>query len=81
MKKSEFIEQLKNMSNYTYIPELPEYAEGVEMGARQIINNIDRNYRHNISTELKGDSTIIHVRENDYNGRKVIQFQARTARM
>lgn len=79
MVRNRFIEEIKNMSNYTYIRELPEFSKAAETKARQIIANMDRKYRSNIIATLEGDATIFHVRENNYNGRKVIQFQARTA--
>ena len=69
----DFIERIK------YIPELPEFAVGLEDKAEEIIAEIDKRYRNSIVRTMDADSTIIHVRENNYNGRKVIQFQARTA--
>jgi len=77
----DFKKRIKDMSNFTYIPELPEFSETAAKRAREIIGDIDGRYRKSITEQMKEDSTIIHVRENDYNGRKVIQFQARTARM
>ena len=79
MINNEFRKQIRDMSNFTSLPQLPEFAGGVEPRAKEIISNIERRYRKNIVEDLKNDSTIIHVRENNYNGRKVIQFQARTA--
>lgn len=76
-----FKERISDMSNYTYIPELPQFSKTAEEKARQILGEMDRKYRHKIVEEMENDSTIIHVRENNYNGRKVIQFQARTNRM
>lgn len=81
MIRNKFIEEISDMSNYTYIPELPEFSRAAERKARQIIGDIDRKYRSNIDAKVKEDSTVIHVRENDYNGRKVVQFQVRTARL
>ena len=75
----DFIERIKNMGNYTYTPELPEFSKDIEYRARKIIGDMDKRYRNNIVATMKGDSTIIHVRENNYDGRKVIQFQARTS--
>ncbi len=75
----DFIERIKNMGNYTYTPELPEFSKDIEYRARKIIEDMDKRYRNNIVATMKGDSTIIHVRENNYDGRKVIQFQARTS--
>lgn len=79
MNNNEFIQSLKNNGNFTPVPELPQYSKGAEELAKKIIANMDRRYRHSISEKLEDDSTIIHVRENNYDGRKVIQFQARTA--
>lgn len=77
MNDNDFLNELRNIGNY--IPELPQYSKEAEEFAKKIIANMDRRYRHSISEELEEDSTIIHVRENNYDGRKVIQFQARTA--
>lgn len=79
MNNNEFIQNLKNIGNFTPVPELPQFSKTAEKRAKQIIGDIDRRYRHSIAEELEDDSTIIHVRENNYDGRKVIQFQARTA--
>lgn len=71
---NEFLKELRS-----YTPQLPEYSKEAEKYAKKIIADMDRRYRQSIAEDLDGDSTIIHVRENNYNGRKVIQFQARTA--
>jgi len=73
-----FKERISDMSNYTYIPQLPQFSKAAEEKARQILADMDRKYRHKIVEGMENDTTIIHVRENNYNGRKVIQFQART---
>lgn len=75
----DFRKRLKNIANFTPVIELPELSGDVEYKARTIINKMDIKYRNKIIGELQGDNTVIHVRENNYNGRKVIQFQARTS--
>lgn len=81
MIDSDFRRQIRDMSNFTPAQELPEFAEGVEYTAKEIIAAMDEELRRKTAKSLEENSMIIHVRENNYNGRKVIQFQARTARM
>ena len=79
MSDNEFIQELRNLSNFTPVGQLPEFSKAGEAEARRIIKDIDKRYRQNIAVGMKNDSTIIHVRVNDYDGRKVIQLQSRTA--
>ena len=45
MINNEFRKQIRDMSNFTSIRQLPEFSVGVEHRAKKIISNIERRYR------------------------------------
>ena len=80
MSKEEFGEYLSNMKNFEQInvPRIPALLKSTEKRAKKIIADMDTRYRAGITNTMKNYSTVIHVRENNYNGRNVYQFQVRT---
>ena len=77
-KNNEFKIRIRNMANFTYTPELPEYSKDAEHRAKKIISYMDRKYRRITEKTMEDYSKIFDVKVNDYNGRKIIQFIAIT---
>lgn len=69
-----FREKIRDMSNYTYIKELPKFTEAGEYRAKKMIEAIDKKYRKSTQKIMEGASDIIHVMVNNYNKRIIVQF-------